>query len=478
MESRARIEADRSVKLAVATVAMLFVAIVGVGLLTAADRHDPREALASLPTTPSAAPSPPAEPDPSSPTAGFGQWGELAVGRRWAAVGSAFFSFQVPTTGWFGGPGPSGSAVVPGSMWLTSAEGPTIRFSAPERVAADPCGGAGRSVGPSVAALADAVARLPGTRADRWDASVGGFPATRMDLSILASPRCPSDRFDLWELSPGLMRSTRPGTTIAMWILQHAGTRLVIDAEMSEGPSPDTEQIVAGLVDSIVFMAPFAPDGPLHVVPPPEAWGPPVPGALDPGWYTAVFPNYPPFPPGLVGMYAFGYSIRTEGWSASRRPGMLSKGSIPSSSGAILQFSSPDEVATDPCAGTLTRPAGSSPRDLAEAIAAIPGVRTQAPIADRLFAGTTVESVVLAIPETLPCDMSLFQLWYQSGADTDVGPRTPAAGGSTIRVWIFRQDDRPALPRVMVEAETFSGATAELEQEIDSIVSSITFFGG
>jgi hypothetical protein len=95
------------------------------------------------------------------------------------------------------------------------------------------------------------------------------------------------------------------------------------------------------------------------------------------------------------------------------------------------------------------------------------GGPTQSSTIDGL--GPSNRRVVLTIPDDLACDPQQFYLW----ADGDP-PRTATARGSTITVSIIDV----WYPPIFVEAETYQGASPELEQEVQEIVDSLRGDGG
>jgi hypothetical protein len=198
-------------------------------------------------------------------------------------------------------------------------------------------------------------------------------------------------------------------------------------------------------------------------------------GELESGWYMAIVDGYP-----------FGYWLPA-GWS-SGGPGDL--GGYLTKDGVTVRMSSPDAVYSDPCEHTLGPPLGSSTDDLANALMAIPGTEasgpTDVPIAQDYFDDwgirTTAKHVVLTIPEDAPCGPGEygFYLW-RTGDGKGVprsGPRWVEALGSTINVWVWKQENRSNFNRILIDAETMGALSPEIEREIHEIFASIQYPGG
>jgi hypothetical protein len=220
---------------------------------------------------------------------------------------------------------------------------------------------------------------------------------------------------------------------------------------------------------------------------PPETWGFPAAGELSPGWYVAKVNDVSHYGEGEG--YAFGFNIAMPGWQsggtdAEGYGGLITKGAVPSVDGAVIRFSSPDSVYTDPCAHTQGPALGHSAEELAAAMAGIPGVDVNGPYDTEIGSSreypTIAKHVDLWIGSAPACGPGEdgFYLWFNERAGPLTGPRWVTSIDSTIGVWVFHPQSRYGLPRVVIDAETFRGGSPELQQEIQQIVDSITYYGG
>ncbi|MGH2462497.1 MAG: hypothetical protein ACRDFZ_02580 [Candidatus Limnocylindria bacterium] len=130
----------------------------------------------------------------------------------------------------------------------------------------------------------------------------------------------------------------------------------------------------------------------------------------------------------------------------------------------------PSGVYADPCGGSPAAPAGPSAGDLAGAMAAVPGLEVVAEPSDVTVGGLPAKYVELRTPEDAECSAGSFFLWYFLDGGEEV-PRYVTWLGSTIRAWIIEVDG----VRVLIEAETRPGETAEIAPEILEIIDSIQF---
>jgi hypothetical protein len=198
-------------------------------------------------------------------------------------------------------------------------------------------------------------------------------------------------------------------------------------------------------------------------------------------------PSGPVFPPAgalPIGRYDFSedgadfsMAISESGWistgfHAQPQAGDLSKGPPSTSASAWLVVWGIDGAYTDPCGGQPGPVAGPSTSDLAAAVAAIPGIVALGPT-DVIVGDHPAKHLVITIPEVVGCDPESFLLWYsdiQCGTYDPCG-RYASAPGSTIRIWIVDVDGA----RVWLEAETYEGADAALDAEIQAMIDSIEF---
>lgn len=241
-------------KLAIAAAAVVVVAVVGINLLPASGGVGGSGPAVS--PSPSPSPSPQPSPSPSPAAAAFPPRGELAIDTRQPMTGGGVpYSFSVPTSDWisngdFGidkaaGVGPDGAGFI---LWPDNA---------PVGVFADPCANVtAPPIGPSAAALAAAVATLPGTDlvSGPSDVTVGGYPAKHVVLTVREDVDCNANSFYLWYAPGDLARyATELGSTIRVWIVDVDGKIVWIDGETYKGAGPEPGQEIQQIVDSIRF---------------------------------------------------------------------------------------------------------------------------------------------------------------------------------------------------------------------------------
>jgi hypothetical protein len=135
---------------------------------------------------------------------------------------------------------------------------------------------------------------------------------------------------------------------------------------------------------------------------------------------------------------------------------------------AIIFWTGFPDGQADPCANLPTGQDGGSVGDLAAAVASAPGTELVAGPSDVTLGGHAAKHVVVTVRENLGCDPGFFFTWE----DEELGALWPETSqGDTIRVWIVQVDGK----RLFIEAETNPEAGPELEQEVERIVSSISF---
>lgn len=164
-------------------------------------------------------------------------------------------TFSLPA-GWVGTIGG------PYSVDLGWADGPGgISFSIFDKVSADPChaeqGYLDPPPGPSVADLATALGNMPGlVVADVSEVSVDGYSGTRLTMTAptsFASCTFSSlvEGFVIWQLPLGKTFSMSAGETDGVWILDVAGTRLVIVVSDDPGFTDQQRAELQAVFDSI-----------------------------------------------------------------------------------------------------------------------------------------------------------------------------------------------------------------------------------
>jgi hypothetical protein len=235
--------------LAIAAAAVLIVAVLTinqVGSVTPADvgASPSHQARGSS----SASPRPTPRPEPR----------QLLPGRNALSIDDINFSFVMPKNwGGFGSEFPN---------YITrSVEGPQgaegqvmwAGYPATGRFAAECAYLSNLNPAATVAALADAVASVPGADVvSRSDVSVGGRAATKIVLFVGDDVGCdPGFFFNYPNVYGGaLWPETRPGDTVRVWIVDAGGPRLlVIEGKTHPVMSSTLEKQIQGIVDSIKF---------------------------------------------------------------------------------------------------------------------------------------------------------------------------------------------------------------------------------
>ncbi|HEV8697778.1 MAG TPA: hypothetical protein VGQ89_08805 [Candidatus Limnocylindrales bacterium] len=237
-------------KFAIAAAAVVVVAVVGINLLPRTGGEAGGGPVTSA--SPSASPSPSLLPSPAA--ADFPPDGDLAIGRHSMTRGGVRLSISVPTSGWHSEQGffiNNDAGVTP--------QGASFLFWNPSPIGiyADPCAQKkAPPAGPSTADLAAAVSTVPGTDlvSGPSDVKLGGHDAKHVVFTVPEGLAC-GPGFHLWYgESEGESRyATALGSTHGVWIVDVDGTRLFIEAETYKGATPEIEQEVQQIIDSIQF---------------------------------------------------------------------------------------------------------------------------------------------------------------------------------------------------------------------------------
>jgi hypothetical protein len=179
----------------------------------------------------------------------------LLAGENALNVDGVPFSFIVRTSGWFRFDGISinKSAVGP-----QGAEAIIFWTGLPDGDHADPCT---HLLGPSAWSptgdLAGAVSAAPGTElvTGPSDVVVGGRPAEHVVLTVRDDVGCDPGFFYAWnDVNAGsLWSTTEVGSTIDVWIVDVADTRLFIEAETTKQAGPELVKEIDEIVRSIRF---------------------------------------------------------------------------------------------------------------------------------------------------------------------------------------------------------------------------------
>jgi hypothetical protein len=184
----------------------------------------------------------------------------LLAGENALNVDGVPFSFIVRRRGWdrFDGISINKSTVGP-----QGAEAIIFWTGLPDGDHADPCIHLlGRSAWSPTGHLADAISSAPGTElvTGPSDVVVGGRPAQHVVLTVRDDVGCDPGFFYAWnDLNAGpLWSTTEVGSTIDVWIVDVAGTRLFIEAETTKEAGSDLVKEVQEIVRSIRFHEPVS----------------------------------------------------------------------------------------------------------------------------------------------------------------------------------------------------------------------------
>jgi hypothetical protein len=184
----------------------------------------------------------------------------LLAGENALNVDGVPFSFIVRRRGWdrFDGISINKSTVGP-----QGAEAIIFWTGLPDGDHADPCIHLlGRSAWSPTGHLADAISSAPGTElvTGPSDVVVGGRPAQHVVLTVRDDVGCDPGFFYAWnDLNAGpLWSTTEVGSTIEVWIVDVAGTRLFIEAETTKEAGSDLVKEVQEIVRSIRFHEPVS----------------------------------------------------------------------------------------------------------------------------------------------------------------------------------------------------------------------------
>jgi len=236
----------------------------------------------------------------------------------------------------------------------------------------------------------------------------------------------------------------------AMILVAFVGLQLLPSAIPGPGaPSPSPAATATPRVDATPTPGPTTPGAPRVV---------PLAGALDPGRYPVT----------LEGV-TFTMAFTDSGWRSNGVFG-FDKGSVgPDGAGFIVWPHDADGVFSDPCQQIRAPKAGPTAADMAAAITTVPGLEVLSGPTALTLGGRPAQSVVVKLPDSLPCQPDQFYLWYDDEIPNDA--RFASQAGQVIRVWIIEVDGK----RLQIDGETFVGAGPEIGAELDAIIASIQF---
>jgi hypothetical protein len=238
-------------KLAIAAVAVIALAFVGLNLLPSSAGPPVGAPAASTSTSPSA-------PTATSPSPEARTWplGDLQAQRYHVTVEGVPYSFALPSLRWRS---PAAGEIVAGTgtamgvreddyVWILAGLFQGDRAA----VATDPCQGESVAVsGPSIDDLAAALATIPGMTAEPpTDTTVGGLPAKLVTLTVDPDPPCDIDSF--WMFGQTSLHPNSVDSIIRFWITEVDGRRYAFLADQS-APDPTNEREIQQIIDSIQF---------------------------------------------------------------------------------------------------------------------------------------------------------------------------------------------------------------------------------
>jgi len=160
----------------------------------------------------------------------------------------------------------------------------------------------------------------------------------------------------------------------------------------------------------------------------------------------------------------------SEGYGAGVQGGAIAKGSPTNADAAWVLIWSVDGVYTDPCAHVAGPVTSGSPADLAAAVAGLPNGETSGPV-DSTIDDHAAKHVTITFGDDIGCAPEQYYTWYNDLTCGDYNPchRWLSAANSTLRAWIVDVDGT----HFWIEAETYDGSGAELDQELREMVESI-----
>jgi hypothetical protein len=133
----------------------------------------------------------------------------------------------------------------------------TIALSLSQKIYADPCSDKGfisPQPGPTVGDLASTLTHLPGLVATTpTEVTDSGVRGEKFTLTAPDSPaKCQTpDGYRLWVLPFGHVFSITPGQTMSIWILETAGTRMVVSSQLSPTATAKDKAAVRAILASI-----------------------------------------------------------------------------------------------------------------------------------------------------------------------------------------------------------------------------------
>ena len=213
-----------------------FVAVVGVGVLAYLN-GDPNSVGSPTPA-PTASPA-------SSPTIPPLREGALDPG-QYSYEGDGVRVIVTVPAGWEGGSFAVGTGT-------EAPDGANLGFRQPKRVFDDPCApeGTPKTLGPAVEDLVAALADLPNvTSSPTADVTISGFSGTHISFVVdTTGIDCVMGLYG----QDSFIRAADNGQRQDLWILDVAGTRLVIDTATYPETPADVRAELQAMVDTLVI---------------------------------------------------------------------------------------------------------------------------------------------------------------------------------------------------------------------------------
>jgi hypothetical protein len=170
---------------------------------------------------------------------------------------------------------------------------------------------------------------------------------------------------------------------------------------------------------------------------------------------------------GVVGRVSYTFRVADRGWWSGTDDGSLFVRDDPAY--GWMRFWDPDQVYGDPCMHMLRPYLGPTARQLADAMAAMPAMRSAA-ITDARVGGYRAYRIDL-VPMPDVCRPFDTYLWQASDAGDDSTIRRPRLSDSHIAVWVLDVNG----DRFVIDTEVGSEAGPKATDAIREIVGSVRF---
>lgn len=237
-------------KLAIAAVAVIALAFVGLNVLPSSGGTPVGGPAAS----PSPSPSAPTSASPS-PEARIWPLGDLQAQRYHVTIDGVPLSFAPPSLRWRS---PAAGEIVAGTGTAMGVREDDYAWILPgvlgdtAAVATDPCNGDSVAVnGSTIDDLAAALTTIAGMSAEPpTDTTVGGLPAKVVTLTVDPDPPCDIDSF--WLFGQTSLHPNSVDSIIRFWITEVEGQRFTFLTDQASA-DPQNEREIQQIIDSIQF---------------------------------------------------------------------------------------------------------------------------------------------------------------------------------------------------------------------------------